>query len=354
MRRGLAAMAAIAALALVALAFWDSSTPKDEAPPGTVAMAVLGDSGSHSYQDTLSFPPGSADRGGAFRGRTFQWTEVLGRLRGRELNLGPWVRWGQSTPLAWLRGLVGLPAGRSPRKEDYLYNFAASGATCRNLMAGSLRRSPQAPRLVELMGRDPGRWRNGVVVIRIGNNDWAAVLDDQARDPKGPIVRAAAAQCVEQIGAAIRLIHDAHPDVRVLLVGTDNGANDPSAPEKFSATALANIQTAFADFNAQLHALASSDKRIAFFDLGIWFRNLWGTPGSGGAPAFRAVVIGETLRVTNTIGDAPSNAELADHHSGLTWNVLLAQSLAVRLREAFGLPLTPISDEEAARFITTP
>lgn len=202
------------------------------------------------------------------------------------------------------------------------------------------------------MDHDPGRWRNGVVVIRIGNNDWAAVLDDQARDPKAPTVRAAAAYCAEQIGTAIRLIHDAHPGTRILLVGTDNGANDPSAHEKHSAAALANIQAAFDDFNAQLRALAESDKRIAFFDLGAWFRNLWGTRSSDSTSAFKTVVIGETLQVTNTFGDEPNNAELADHHSGSAWNALLAQSFVIRLREAFGLPLTPISDEELARFVT--
>ena len=32
-------------------------------------------------------PDRSTDRGGAFRARTFQWTEVLARLRGNELKL---------------------------------------------------------------------------------------------------------------------------------------------------------------------------------------------------------------------------------------------------------------------------
>ncbi|WP_158516261.1 SGNH/GDSL hydrolase family protein [Bosea vaviloviae] len=350
---GLGAVLGLTALGLAILVAWDSATPADNSPPTMIALAILGDSSSHSYQDSLSFPPGSADRGGVFHARTFQWTEALARLRGHELNPGPWVRWGRADQIAWLRDLIGLHAGRTPRKEDYLYNFANSGATCRNLMGGPLQRHSQAPRLVELMDHDPGRWRNGVVVIRIGNNDWSALLDDQARDPRAPRVRAAAAYCAEQIAAAIRLIHAAHPKTRILLVGTDNEVNEPAIDKRYPAAAIANIQTAFDDFNAQLRELASTDARIAFFDLGAWFEGLWGRRAPDGTAAFKTVTIGGKLRVTNTVGDEPTNAELADHHGGLVWNALWAQSLVMRLREAFDLPLTPISDEEVARFVTT-
>ncbi|CAN7197205.1 SGNH/GDSL hydrolase family protein [Bosea sp. LjRoot9] len=352
LRNALGALTGLAALGLAVLVAWDSGTPADTSPPARIALAVLGDSSSHSYQDSLSFPPGSASRGGAFHARTFQWIEVLARLRGNELNPGPWVQWGQPSQMAWLRDLIGRHAGRTPRKEDYLYNFANSGATCRNLMGSPLQRYPQAPRLVELMDHDPGRWRNGIVVIRIGNNDSSAVIDDQARDPKAPEVLAAAAYCVEQIAAAIRLILAAHPKTRILLVGTDNEVNDPTIDKRHSTAAIANIQTAFDDFNAQLRELASTDARIAFFDLGAWLEGLWGRRGPDGTPAFKTVTIGGKLRVTNTVGDEPTHAELADHHGGLVWNALWAQSLVMRLREAFDLPLTPISDEEVARFVT--
>ncbi|AOO82264.1 hypothetical protein [Bosea vaviloviae] len=127
-RRALGVIASLAAFGMSVLFLWGRDVPADNSPPTTIALAVLGDSSSHSYQDNLSFPPGSADRGGAFRARTFQWTEVLARLRGNELNPGPWVRWGQPGRVAWLRGAIGLHAGRTPRKEDYLYNFASPTA----------------------------------------------------------------------------------------------------------------------------------------------------------------------------------------------------------------------------------
>lgn len=350
----LGAIAGLAALGLATVFLRDDGPPVDNSPRTTIALAVLGDSSSHSYQDSLSFPPGSGSRGGAFHARTFQWTEVLTRLRGEELNLGPWVLWGRSGELAWLRGLLGLHAGRAPRKEDYLYNFANSGATCQNLIGGPLQRYPQAPRLVELMDRDPARWRNGVVVIRIGSNDWSTELDEQARDPKAPAIRAVATYCLDQIAATVSLIHAAHPDTRIVLVGIDNELNDPRTLETYrSALAVANIQASFDDFNGQMRAFAGSDARMAFFDLGAWSRSLWGSRGPDGAMEARTVTVG-TLHVTNTVGDAPNNAILVDDHSGLAGNALWAQALVSRLREAFGLPLTPISDAEVARFVSPP
>ncbi|MEJ7687647.1 MAG: hypothetical protein WKG52_11990 [Variovorax sp.] len=130
-----------------------------------IPLAVLGDSNSHSYQDQISFPADSKERGGARRPQTFQWTEVLARMRGHELDLGPWVTWGRPGLVARAREWVGLPGGRAPKKQDYRYNFANSGAACKNLMKGRFR---QAPRLVALMDEEPERWKRGVVVMRIG------------------------------------------------------------------------------------------------------------------------------------------------------------------------------------------
>lgn len=345
--------AALVSFGLAGLVLLDGEVPADNAPPSVVALAVLGDSSSHSYQDRLSFPPNSADRGGIFRARTFQWTEVLARLRSNELNPGPWVRWGQPGHVAWLRGAIGLRVGRTPRKEDYLYNFASSGASCNSLMGGALQRHGQAQQLIELMDHDPARWRSGLVVIRIGNNDWSAVLDDQARDPRAPTVRAVAAHCADQIGVAIKSIHAKHSNTRIMVVGVDNEMNEPGAFDKYrSAVAVSNMQTAFDDFNARLRELADTDARLGFFDLGRWFATLWGTREPDGTPTYKAVVLGGELRVMNSIGDEPHNAILADSHAGLVWNALWAQSLVARLREVFDLPLTPITDEELVRFVS--
>jgi len=314
-----------------------------------IPLAVLGDSNSHSYQDNAWFPADTTERGGPLRSRTFQWTEVLARMRGQELDLGPWVRWGRPGVVARAREWLGLHGGRAPKKEDYLYNFANSGAACKNLMGGRFR---QAPRLVTLMDEEPERWLRGVVVIRIGLNNWAGLLDLQARDPHAPELRAAIAYCAGEIGDAVALIHAAHPSTRILLVGIGNEADDPGNFDRWqSAAETRNIEIALADFNAAIRRSTRGDARVAYFDDLAWFRARWGSRDSDGKPDYKTAAIGAALRVTNTAGDDPHNAMLADHHAGLAWNAMWAQSLVARLKDAFGLPLTPINDDELARFV---
>ncbi|SEB11652.1 SGNH/GDSL hydrolase family protein [Variovorax sp. YR216] len=346
---------AFAALA-VALTRSDGAPPgtiPPPAPPGTLPIAVLGDSNSHSYQDRVAFPLGSHERGGALRDQTFQWTEVLARLRGNELDFGPWVHWGRPWWSAWARDRVGLLPSRTPIKEDYLYNFATSGGACKNLMGDGLGfRYPQVPRLLALMKEQPGRWQNGVVVIYIGANDWNPYLDVMARDPDAPELRRVIGYCTQQIGRAIEAIHALHPSVRILLAGITNQGDDPALHGKYrDATSPSNIRKALAGANAAFRGIAEADpKRIAFFDANAWAVERWGVRGPHGEPDFKSVHLGR-LTVTHTMGDEPGNTMLVDDHAGLAWNVLWAQSILARLREAFGLPLTPISDDEAARFV---
>lgn len=352
----MAAMACVLAgvAAALTVSLWSDGMPSaaNAATPASTAIpfAVLGDSNSHSYQDHAWFPADSNERGGvAWRARTLQWTEVLARLRPQELDPGPWVRWGRPGVVARAREWVGLRGARAPVKEDYLYNFANSGAACKNLMGGRFR---QAPRLVALMDEAPERWQRGIVVIRIGLNNWGGLLDLQARDPQAPELHAATAFCAGEIGKAVALIHASHPSTRVLLVGIGNEADDPANFEHWqSAHETANIARALDGFNAAIRQIGAGDPRVAFFDDLAWFRNAWGSRDAEGRPAYKTVQLGPTLRVTNTIGDDPHNALLQDRHPGLVWNALWAQALAARLGEAFGVPLTPIGDEELVRFV---
>ena len=73
-----------------------------------VPLAVVGDSDSHSYQDRLSFPEGTAKRGGRYRQTTLQWDEVLARLRGGQLDLGAWGEYGTCARVAGLGRPLGL------------------------------------------------------------------------------------------------------------------------------------------------------------------------------------------------------------------------------------------------------
>jgi hypothetical protein len=356
--RAVVVLAVLAVLTVSVVAAWSDGVPAGVAVPSasanSIPLAVLGDSNSHSYQDRTAFPPGTRERGGALRARTFQWTEVLARLRGDEIDIGPWVLWGQPGWVALARELIGLPASRAPRKEDYLYNFANSGAACKNLMGERFgQRFRQAPRLVALMNQEAERWRHGVVVISIGANDWNAWLDLQSRDPLASELRRTIDYCTHQISVAISLIHASHPSTRILLVGLRTGADDPVNFDKYrSSFAMTNIKKALAGANAELRKIALADpQRIAFFDVEAWFVQRWGERGPNGEPSYKTVTIGPNLHVANTAGDEPSNAVLNDGHAGVAANAMRAQSLVLRLREDFGLTLTPISDEEVARFL---
>jgi hypothetical protein len=321
-------------------------------PPG-VPLAALGDSDSHSYQDRASFPPGSGKRGGAFRATTFQWIEVLARLRGREVDPGPWGVWGTRGRIATLQEWFGLK-GRAPRKEDYRNNFAISGAGCDTLMEGMSR---EAPRLLTLMDRDPMAWRRGVVVLRMGVNSFGLFesLDLLAQDAQAPSVRAEIDRCVEYIRNAIALIHARHPATRFVLVGIFDNSHWPKYFEHWQTPqAISNIDTGLERFDRALRAMAANDpRRLVFFDDRAWFAERWGSRDERGKPAYKPFKLASGLQVTNTSGDHPSNAVIADGHAGTIWNALWAQSLVNLLNSAFDLRLTPISDAEITEFVGT-
>ena len=135
-------------------------------PSDRIRLAVLGDSDSQSFHDSLTLADPSL-RGGPYRATTWQWTEVLARLRGDQIDPGEWGAWGTGNYRAYFDEAFGFLA-QTPRKDDYRYNFAVSGASCSQLMGHPLR---QAVRLVDLMNTEPQAWRNGIVLIRIGVND---------------------------------------------------------------------------------------------------------------------------------------------------------------------------------------
>lgn len=314
----------------------------------TIPLGILGDSDSHAYHDRLWMAP--AERGGAYRAATFQWPEVLARVRGGQFDLGGWGTWGQRRVVVRLQEAVGL-AGRMPRKEDYQYNLALGGARCADLMTGDFR---QAPRLVALMDRAPERWRQGVVVIRIGVIDVGldGSLQSLSRDPAAPDVVQAMAACTDQILAAVRLIHRHHPETRIVLVGLFNNVHWPKYAERWqSAVELERIATGLGRFDAPLRALAAADPRIAFFDDNAWFARHWGSRDAAGRPAYRTVEPAPGLRVIHGVGDHPSHAVVADGHAGTAWNTLWVQALVALMNEKFKWRVAPLGDDEVAQFL---
>lgn len=345
------AAGAVAALALAAALLYDvNSAPLIEpTQPGT-PVGVLGDSDSHSYQDRLTFPSGSSARGGSHRATSFQWTEVLGRLRSEPLDLGPWGEWGSRGSLARMSEWLGRPA-RAPRKEDYRHNFAVSGAVCADLMEGGWR---QAPRLLQLMGTAPARWANGIVVIRVGVNSFGreADLDRLARDPADPAVRGQIDRCLGHIEDSISLIRNAHPGMRFVLVGIfDNTHWARYAGRWQDPSALRNIGAGLDRFDHGLRRLADQRPGIAFFDDRAWFARHWGGRDAQGRPAYRSVPLEGIGSVSNTAGDDPRHAVLADGHAGTVWNGLWARALVEVMNRSFGLNVEPILDGEIAALL---
>jgi hypothetical protein len=317
------------------------------AAAGSVPLAVLGDSDSQAYQDRIWMPNG---RGGAHAQGTFQWTEALVALRGQALDLGAWGIWGSRKRLVQAAEWLGV-AGRAPRKQDHQYNFAFAGAGCSDLNEGVFR---QAPRLLVEMNHEPDRWRNGIVVIRIGINGlgWLQTMDAFASNPRDAAAVAVAEACLADIKRAMVSLRGAHPSIRFVLVGIFNNADWPPYFDRWrSAQAIANINAGLDSFDAGLRQLTAATPRSAFFDERAWFRGQWGQRGREGEPTYRVVSLRSGLQVTLTQGDAPEHAVLADGHAGLVWNALWAQALVALLRTTLDVPVPAIADAEVASFV---
>lgn len=319
---------------------------------GRVPFGMLGDSDTAAYQDRVTFAEGGQRPGGAFHMITFQWPEVLARIRGAQVDLGRWAVWGVPRWLSMARIRDGLKMPwRGPRKETYQHNLAWPGQSS-SLTQGAWR---QAQRLVDVMDEQSSRWRDGVVVIRTGINTLGtkATLDALAADPDDPGVGAEIAAAVAHVREAVRLIHASHPATRVVLVGVLNNADwPPYFCHWQSGEEQGNLQAGLDRYDSALRLLAESDPRLAFFDDRAWFAGHWGgrNPESG-MPDYRSVRVGEHLVVSNSMGDSLEHAVLANGHAGLVWNVLWVQHLINLVTAQFGTDVDAISEAEVARFV---
>lgn len=334
-------------IALAAIFFFRFMSIDNEAQPGVIPLAVLGDSDSHAYQDTILIAANSGKRGGKFRATTLQWTEVLAALRSNQINQGAWGVWGAPIKIAETLDWLGL-GGRAPRKQDFRYNFAVSGAHCADLMTGYYR---QAPRLLTEMNRVPEQWRRGVVMIQIGVNTIGQneSLDRYAKSGVTPQIRAEILACVEAHQQAISLIAASHPQTRFMVAGIFDNANIASNFERWTTPVeLANIAAALDIFDTGLRSLCAANPNITFIDARGWFRDHWGALDITGKPAHKSVNLGGATSVNNTRGDDPRNAVLADDHGGVVYNALWARRNIEVMNSAFSLNLTPITLAEIA------
>jgi GDSL-like Lipase/Acylhydrolase family len=310
---------------------------------GRVRVAVIGDSDSHAFQDTFTFGAGGTARGGALRASTLQWTEVLDRLRGTQVDLGRWGTFGHSGRIVRIASWVGLGL-RTPRKMDFAFNTAFSGARCGSL-AGHWGQVAQVARLLRA---SPAAWDRGAVVIRIGINDLGRreVLEAVVADGLGEAQRALIGDCTDAIIAGARALRAAHPRVGILLVGIADNANWPPNFERFrSPEAMQRLAALHDAFDDALRGFAAGAPQVAFLDDRAFFREHWGGRAADGTPAYRAVEIAGR-RVSMSQGDAPEHAVLQDGHAGTIVNALFAQRLTELLATRLAAPVPPITDAE--------
>lgn len=352
---GLMVAAAVIAVSCVIALGYNGATPLfkrrfDSPFEGRVPIGIIGDSDSCSYQGQIVFNHGDPPSGGDYHVSTLQWPEVLARIREEQVYLGDWRVWGISRWLSMTRLRDGLGLRwRGPRKKDYRFNFAWPSG-CSNLLEGGWR---QVPRLVEVMNENTACWQRGVVIIRIGVNDFGKEsLDELAADPSAPAVRRTMQRCLTEIQKSVALIRSKHPETHIVLVGIFDNVNWPEYLGKFrSGLEVSNVARGLDYFDDGLRSLCASGSNMAFFDDRAWFRGHWGARDLNGEPAYNIVTAGSDLKVTNTAGDAPRNAVLANGHAGLVWNVLWVQSLVNLIRVSFGLPIDAITDQEVGEFI---
>jgi len=311
-----------------------------------IKFGVLGDSDSHSFHDEILLDDAGM-RGGKFRPVTYQWTEIISRLRPRQVNMGDWGKWGVPEPIAEPLGMIGLE-DRTPRKEDYRYNLAISGARCENLTTG---RSRQTQHLVYLMDQDTDAWAAGVVTIRIGINS-IGVHESLARFARNGLTaetQQEASDCAAYVRESVKLIRANHPTTRIVLIGVlDNSDFIPWITHWQKPRELQNISAVLDVYDAILKQLAAADPNILFWDDRAWFANYFGGRDSAGAPHYHSAQLVGPTPITYTQGDAPTNAVLADGHAGTVWNGLWARDLLEALNHRFGYAFVPLTQAEIA------
>ena len=312
----------------------------DRAAPGQIPLAVLGDSDSHSYRDTLA----GIRRGGDYHAVTYQWTEILAALRPRSIDQGPMEAFGTRYRFAAAKSLLGM-ATKTPRKEDFRYNYSVSG-----LGADSLREAwpKQAKWLTAELNQRPNFWRNGVVVIRIGINDVGQEekLLQYARQGIDEAARDAIRACTDRISNAALAVTSAHDSVRVVLVGiADNSLFAAPESEIFHVPeGAARIHAALDLFDSRLKETAAAHPRVVFMNDRAWIeRYRDATSQTGG------ILFADRFQVSFTRGDHPKNAALSDGHAGTIINGLWARELIRLLNRETAAEIPEIRDEEIAR-----
>lgn len=313
--------------------------------PGRIPVMVIGDSDSHSYRDSYV----GIQRGGKFHDVTLQWTEILARIRSSEVDLGKFGFWGTRGTFYRIRKLLGLYA-RMPRKQDFEYNFAFSGATCDTLPPQSYLKQAYNARM--LINHDPRYWNNGLVIIRIGINDigqWPQ-LEKYTGGKVTPQITGPVRNCIARIQDAVSFIRTSHSSVRIILVGIMDNSNWPPVMP-LDDGGHHNINKVLDLYDDGLRSIARNDANILFVDDRKWVEQRIGFWNSEKYIGRRTINLGGMTDITNTMGDNPHNIILNDEHASTVLNGLWVQHLFHAINNYFGTGFTPLLDSEIADLV---
>lgn len=316
-----------------------------------VRLAVLGDSDSHAFHDRIGLHSGTDKaRGGLEHANTWQWTEMLSKLRGAAIDQGAFGEVGHARFITYLeRHLLRMTARH--HKEDFRYNFAVSGAACSALMKAQ---SGQVPALLAEMKKDRQGWTQqpAVVLIRIGINSLGTANDLEAFARAGASAenRSRANDCADHVAHAVEAIRSDFPAMPILLVGILNNVDWPPLHARWQdARSQANIDAVLNVYDQRLKDIAKQHEGVRFFDDRAFFSRHFGGRDRDGRPAYKHLSLGGSRAVSVTQGDEPHHAVLKDGHAGTVWNGLWAASIVTELNQMFGLKIQPISEAEIAR-----
>lgn len=311
--------------------------------PNRMPVAVLGDSDSHNYQDSYD----NKSRGGEYWQVTFNWPTIWDLLRPNEVDLGRYDVWGTHYRIARVRFPLGLRA-RAPKKLDFEYNYAMSGLRCRSLLNGW---PYQAKWLIDRIQRDAEYWRNGLVIIRIGVNDFGnkAELMTWADSALSEIPRDVVNRCVNDIEMVVESILDINTGIKVAVVGVARNYNLISLYPNVSELEIQNMESVLSFFDDQLRRWSMHRSRVAFVDDNRWFRSRLGSRLTGNLKT--EFSLSNSFKVVNALGNSPENLVLADRHASTIYNGLWLQDMVIQLNAQLGLELNPPTEEEILKLL---
>ena len=314
---------------------------KNNYTPGRVPIMVIGDSDSHSYRDSYY----GTHRGGKYHNVTFQWTEILARIRPSEVDLGQFGFWGSHNTIYRIRKFLGLYA--RPRKQDFEYNFAVSGATCDTLAPQSFLR--QSYLASSSINKHPGYWNNGLVIIRIGVNDFGQWrhLKNYVAGNITPQIKKPILNCIGRIHDTVSVIRATNKSVKIILLGIMDNSNWPPAMPLDDA-GHHNINKVLDIYDDGLRSIARKDTNILFVEDRKWVEQIIGYWNSNKHIGYREINLGGKTNISNTAGDNPHNIILNDEHSSTVLNSLWIRHLFHKINDYFGIGFTPLLDSEIA------